>query len=554
MKNKLLKTIFTTPVVLAPTLSLCSCFGKRIEPIYYELKDSMLSYFKEWCTKPHPTYYFGPINKWLTESMQAKGYTVYRDDYYKNQAQQEWPSEYKDYYGNIWFDVPASEGFEDYPLTVLQCHMDMVIDGMSLEDAKTTPIEPEINEKKNIITSKDQKTSLGADDGAGGCMVLALIDNPKVKHGPLRVIYTADEEDGLLGAKVIGQYDDSSSVDVVKDAKYFINVDGEKLGGVVNSSGGIRYFWYRLKDGDESKITTVDDNTNIVTLKCNGVRGGHSAGNIIKHANALKCLLDVIDEAGLATVDNNFQLISATTDTNVVNTIPTDVEIKFAISESFDIEQINNAIQTTLSKWKKLCPDDKSISIEMNYDKKSSSIKGLTKEFSKNLFDFMSWFEFGVIDWLKEGETPASSQNIGPFNLDANKSNITEVLQFGSSSRSCYEEKLEEFEQANKNKADEYLGEGHYELFGEAPPYSPAEINPMRDIIMDGFKHYGTKCWLYDEHGGLEVSYFAQGHENLHVTSIGPTIMDCHNKKETLYLNTVIPTFQAIVYALPKLK
>jgi len=52
----------------------------------------------------------------------------------------------------------------------------------------------------------------------------------------------------------------------------------------------------------------------------------------------------------LATIDNNFQLISATTDTNVVNTIPTDVEIKFAVSESFDIEQINNAIQTTLSK------------------------------------------------------------------------------------------------------------------------------------------------------------------------------------------------------------
>lgn len=57
--------------------------------------------------------------------------------------------------------------------------MDMVIDGMSFEEAKTTPIEPFIDKTKNIITSVNKKTSLGADDGAGACIALSLIDNTK---------------------------------------------------------------------------------------------------------------------------------------------------------------------------------------------------------------------------------------------------------------------------------------------------------------------------------------------------------------------------------------
>ena len=87
-----------------------------------------------------------------------------------------------------------------------------------------------------------------------------------------------------------------------------------------------------------------------VTINCNGLRGGHSAGNIIQHANALKCLLDVIDTSGLAGTDGTFQLVSATTNTQVVNTIPTNVTIQFATSAANAETKINSAINATINK------------------------------------------------------------------------------------------------------------------------------------------------------------------------------------------------------------
>lgn len=550
--KKIFKAMFVAPLVVAPALSISAC-GENQNALYEELKNTMISNFMEWCKHPHPTYYWGPLNKWLTKWAESKDYTVTRDNYYKEQAQAEWPEEFKNYYGNIWFDVPATAGYEAYPKTILQAHMDMVFeDGGHGYDPKTTIIKPYID--NNTMTTENQETSLGADDGAGGCMALSLITNPKVAHGPLRILFTADEEDGLLGAKYM--MDNDQDLGILDGVKYFINIDGEELGHIVNSSGGIRYFWYGLKEGDETKASTIDSScTKTVTINCSGVRGGHSAGNIIQHANALKCLFDVINTSGLAAEgDNVFQLVSATTDTKVVNTIPTNVTIQFATSDTEAQTKINNAISTIINKWKGLCPDDKDISITAEYNDPSTSTKALTSEFSKKLFGFMNWFEFGVLEWLVENKTPKSSQNVGPLTIDCTQEDITNVLKFGSSSRSCIQTKLEEFESANIAKANECLGDDHYDLFGSAPPYEPAEKNPLRDVISEGYKEAGIEPVVYDEHGGLEISYFSIMDKNLNITSIGPTLKDCHNHKETLYLDSIIPTFKAIVYALKILK
>ena len=560
--KKITKILFAVPMIAPQFFSISSCGQKKsTDKLYDELKESTIEYFTEWCKHPHPTYYFGPLNKWLTQHIESKyGVEVHRDDYYKQEALRDWPSEYQNYYGNIWFDIPASEGYENYPSVILQCHMDMVIDGMSLEDAKTTPIVPSIDYDKNIITSKDNKTSLGADDGAGSAMVLALIANEKVKHGPLRILFTADEEDGLIGAKNLGikkgDYEDEK-IDVIGNIKYLINVDNEKYATLVNSSGGIRYFWYNTTGADEEEITNLDIRcTSIVELRCSGARGGHSAGNIIKHANALKCLLEVIEESGLASNNSSdiFQFISATTDTNVVNAIPSDVTIKFATSNNDPSNKISIAINSVLTKWKSSCPDEKDLNIIDSYDHDFDILtEAISNDFSKTLFSFMNNFTFGVVDWIegKEDIAPASSQNIGPLTINCSSYHyISDVFKFGSSSRSCYNDKLQYFENECKNLSDGWLGEGHYDLFGIAPPYAPKKINPLRDALMQGYVHNHINPELYDEHGGLEISYFAEIKNDLNLASIGPTIDDCHNKKETLHLDTIVPTLQAIVYAL----
>lgn len=209
----------------------------------------------------------------------------------------------------------------------------------------------------------------------------------------------------------------------------------------------------------------------------------------------------------------------------------------------------------TIDKWKDLCPDDKDILVKAKYNDPSISTKDMTSEFSKKLFGFMNWFQFCVLEWLDENKTPKSSQNIGLLTIDCTQEDITNVLKFGSSSRSCIQAKLEEFENTNKAKANEYLGEDHYDLFGSAPLYEPVEVNLLRDAIKEGYKkEAGIEPYDFDEHGGLEISYFSRMDKYLNITSIGTTLKNCHNHKETLYLDSIIPTFKAIVYALKLLK
>ena len=551
--KKLTKIIFAAPIV-APTLSICAC-GENNDAVYNNLKDSMINYFLDWCKYPHPSYYWGPINKHLTEWANSKGWTVSRDDYYKQEAQANWADEYKDYYGNIWFDVPATAGYESYPTTILQAHMDMVIDGMTIEEAITTPIKPYINNENNTMTSEGKQTSLGADDGAGACMALALITNPKVEHGPIRVVFTADEEVGLFGAAALGKKDDGTQIDVLGDAKYLINIDGDVFGNIVNSSAGIRGFWYKLIEGDQAKVSTIDSScTKTVTINCSGVRGGHSAGNIIKHASALKCLLDVIDKSGLAVGDNKFQWVSATTNVVVTNAIQKDATIQFATSDANAETKINIAINATLDKWKGLCPDEKDIEITATYGTTSTSTKALTDEFSKTFFSFINWYDFGVLDWLVVDKSPKSSQNIGPLVIDCTQEEITNVLLFGTLTRSCENEYLEKYKADAINWTDTMLGTGHYEVASDYPPFQPKEDNPLRDAMIKGYDFANVKANVFDEHGGLEISQFAIVKPNLFMTSIGLQLTDMHSKNETLYLYSILPTLKALTYTLKILK
>ena len=72
---------------------------------------------------------------------------------------------------------------------------------------------------KQNNTLKAENTSLGADDGIGIAIIMSIIEN--MNHGPLRVIFTVDEEDTMTGVFNINK-------EWLKDAKYLINIDDDK--------------------------------------------------------------------------------------------------------------------------------------------------------------------------------------------------------------------------------------------------------------------------------------------------------------------------------------
>lgn len=100
--------------------------------------------------------------------------------------------------GNVIIRKGATPGYEDCKTVILQSHMDMVCDCL-----------PEVQidfDKEGITTYVDGEwmrakgTTLGADDGIGIAIELAILDSNDIEHGPIECVFTRDEETGLTGA------------------------------------------------------------------------------------------------------------------------------------------------------------------------------------------------------------------------------------------------------------------------------------------------------------------------------------------------------------------
>ena len=100
--------------------------------------------------------------------------------------------------GNLIVYVPATQGYEGGETVILQGHLDMVC-----EKNEDTVFD---FDKDPILLARDgdwisaQGTTLGADNGIGVAAAMGLADDPSVKHGPLELLFTIDEETGLNGA------------------------------------------------------------------------------------------------------------------------------------------------------------------------------------------------------------------------------------------------------------------------------------------------------------------------------------------------------------------
>jgi dipeptidase D len=94
--------------------------------------------------------------------------------------------------GNLILRKPASHGRESTPGVVLQAHLDMVCQknpGVAHEFSRD-PIQPLCRNGWMVAES----TTLGADNGIGVALILALLDDPSLVHGPIEALLTVDEE------------------------------------------------------------------------------------------------------------------------------------------------------------------------------------------------------------------------------------------------------------------------------------------------------------------------------------------------------------------------
>ena len=130
--------------------------------------------------------------------------------------------------GNVLIRKPATPGYENRETVILQSHMDMVCEKL---------VDLDFNFHTDAIQTyvdgdwlKAKGTTLGADDGIGDAIQLAILDSDDIEHGPIECLFTRDEETGLTGAHGLQAG--------FMTGKLLINLDSEDEGQIFVSCAG----------------------------------------------------------------------------------------------------------------------------------------------------------------------------------------------------------------------------------------------------------------------------------------------------------------------------
>lgn len=177
----------------------------------------VFEFFERICEIPHGSGNTEKISSFCVEFAKQRNLRFFRDNY-----------------GDIVIYKSASAGYEHAETLIVQGHLDMV--------CRKNPSSSKDMEREGITLKRDgdmllaEGTTLGADNGIAVAMMLALLDDGSIAHPPLEMLFTVDEEIGMLGAWGL----DMS----VLTGKYLLNLDSEEEG--VTVSRIMRTFVYIL--------------------------------------------------------------------------------------------------------------------------------------------------------------------------------------------------------------------------------------------------------------------------------------------------------------------
>lgn len=273
-----------------------------------------------------------PQNVWkhfysLTQIPRPSGHVEKVTEFLVNFGKELGLESFVDEVGNVIIRKPATPGMENRKGVILQAHMDMVPqkNNDTVHDFTKDPIETYVD--GDWVKAKG--TTLGADNGLGVAAAMAVLEAQDLKHGPLEVLITKDEETGMYGA--FGLKEGTLKGDIL------LNLDSEDEGELyIGCAGGIditAMLEYKEEAPSEGFVARK------LTLK--GLRGGHSGLEINQgRGNANKLLARVVHDL---LVEFDCQLASFEGG-NMRNAIPREAHAVLLFNPE-DMDGLNEYIQ-----------------------------------------------------------------------------------------------------------------------------------------------------------------------------------------------------------------
>ena len=359
-------------------------------------------------------------------------------------------------------------------------------------------------------------TTLGADDGIGVAMEMAILKSDNIEHGPIECVFTRDEETGLTGA--VGMKSD------FMDGDYLINLDSEDEGQIfVSCAGGVR-----TTATYAFPTEAIPAGYYTFSIGVKGLMGGHSGDDINKkRANANKLLVrfmvNEMQKFDLRLVDiQSGGLHNAIPrEGHAVCAIPMDK--KDALRADLNIYEAEVAEEYEVT--------EKTIAFKL--ESHDNATVAMEPAAMRKMLLSLHAVHNGVfamsqdIDWLVE-----TSSNLASIHLDGDHVTVT-TSQRSSVSSACANV-------ASVVRAAFELG-GAKVVTNEG--YPGWKLNPNSEIVKiakESYEHlFGKEPRILAIHAGLECGLFSEKYPKLDMVSFGPTLRGVHSPDERLLIPTV---------------
>lgn len=417
--------------------------------------------------------------------------------------------------GNVIIRKPATPGYEDRKTVILQSHMDMVCDKLVDVDFDfdNDPIQTYVDGE--WLTAKG--TTLGADDGIGCAMELAILDSNDIEHGPLECVFTRDEETQLTGAS--GMEAGFMTGDML------INLDSEDEGQIFVSCAGGRStfatFYVTREDAPEGFF--------FIEGSIKGLTGGHSGDDIDKkRGNAIKILARFLyNEMQKMPV-----MLAQFNSGKMHNAIPRDGRFVIAVP-SAEKETVRVDWNVFISQVEEeFHVSDTQIVAQMQ---SADAQKVITASDTARFVRALQAVDNGVFAMCQDEALAGmveTSSNIASIVTEENKIKVV------SSQRSNVMSNLDN--QCNTVKALFELAGAKVEQNDGYPAWKMNPNSKLTKAVVDCYTRlFGKEPIVRGIHAGLECGLFSERYPNLDMVSFGPTLRFVHTPEERIHIPSV---------------
>lgn len=463
-------------------------------------------YFHQLTQIPRPSHHEAAVQQYVLDEAARLGLPAVRDEA-----------------GNIRVRKPASEGLEAAPGVILQAHLDMVPqkNADKVHDFERDPIRTIVREDGWVTADG---TTLGADNGIGAAMILAVLADGALTHGPLEALFTATEETGMTGAMGLQPG--------WLDGQYLINLDFEDEAELcIGCAGGL--------DGTYTiPYQTRPTQMPGYRLVVRGLRGGHSGVDIHRmRGNAIRIL-------ALALVYVGAEHIADVSGGNLRNAIPREAQALIGLPDEAAVE----AVQQKLAELQQILHDnlsaaDHGLSLTLE---PADEVRAVIVE-RQRILDVLRGLHNGV-----DRMSPAiaglveTSSNLAAASCEDGALKIHCLLRSSSEPQKA--------DLADRMAGVVRLAGGTVEYSGDYGGWQPQPGSALVQVFQEtGHRMFGHKPPIKAIHAGLECGILSRHYPHWQMISFGPTITGAHSPDEAVKIDTVGRCYAWLVMSLQAL-